>query len=210
MGAKAGSPMTYILHHMPGSRSTRVLWLMEELGLDYELKLKSREAIKTVDYLTVSPLGIVPALEADGGVILESGAILQYLLAKHSPTPLQVEKDQPGFAAYLQWFHFGEGTFTHWMLTYVRNAKSKPEAERIPAAADEALIRLKAQLNYIGAELGKRAYVAGDHFTAADIMLGYSLHVANKYGALEGAPQSIHDYLARMVERPAFGRAAFS
>ncbi len=181
----------------------RVLWLMEEMGLDYEVKLKSRESTKAPDYLAISPLGVVPALEIGGEVILESGAIMQYLLAKHGPTPLQVEKDDPGFGAYLQWFHFAEATFTIALGNFMRAARSGA------ANADETLAKLQAQLAYIGKVLSARTYIAGDHFTAADIMLGYSVHIANKYGAMQGAPQSVHDYLTRITERPAFGRSAF-
>ena len=93
--------MTYILHHMPRSRSMRILWLMEEMGLDYELRVYKRPELKNPDFLALNPLASVPALQTSDGVILESGAIAQYLLAKHGPSPLDVGKDQPGFASFL-------------------------------------------------------------------------------------------------------------
>ena len=195
--------MTYVLHHTPLSRSMRVLWLMEEMGLDYELKLVG-PAPRPPEFLALSPLGVVPALDAGTEVILESGAIVQYLLAKHGPTVLQVAKEEPNFAAYLQWFHFGEASFTIALANHVLASRTNAPN------ANEALSKLQAQLAYIGQVLSTRTYLAGDHFTAADIMLGYGAYIANKLGAMQGAPQSVLDYLARITERPAFGRSAFT
>ena len=202
--------MTYILHHIRNSRSMRVLWLMEEMGLDYELKANTGAGIKSADYLALNPLGTVPLLEFDGGSMLESGAIVQFLLAKHAPSSLAPVADDSAFAPYLQWFHFAEGTLTPWVLQYMVNSKLKPAEARNEAAAIEARGRVQALFDYLGWTLDSRDYIAGAHFTAADIMVGHTLHVASLFGLLEQAPDSVKAYFARVSTRPAFGRAAAS
>ena len=203
--------MTYILHHIRNSRSMRVLWLMEEMGLDFELQSMSGAALKSPDYLAFNPLGTVPMLELEEGQrLLESGAILQFLLSKHPPSSFETAKDDPSFASYLQWFHFAEGSLTPWVLQFMTNTKLKPKEMRNEAAAIEARGRVQALLDYVGATLDTRDHMAGAHFTAADIMVGHTLHVASLFGLLDQAPKSVSAYLARMAARPAFGRAAAS
>ncbi|MET0546126.1 MAG: glutathione S-transferase family protein, partial [Caulobacterales bacterium] len=202
--------MTYILHHMTNSRSTRVLWLMEEMGLDYELRVYKRADLKTPEYMALSPLGSVPALEYDGGVMLESGAIVQFLLARHAPSPLDVGKDQPNFADYLQWLHFGEASLATWVTNYLRNTRVKPEPERNIAAAEESLARIKPMFEFMGSVLNTRKHIAGETFTAADIMVGYTLYLARIAKLLDDAPPSLRDYYERVSSRPAFGRAKSS
>jgi glutathione S-transferase len=202
--------MTYILHHIRNSRSMRVLWLMEEMGLDYALNAKTGPGLKSADYLALNPLGTVPLLEFDGGSMLESGAIVQFLLAKHGHAPLLPAVDDPLFAPYLQWSHFAEGTLTPWVLQYMVNTKLKPAEARSEAAAIEARGRVQALLDYMGWILDSRDYIAGSYFTAADIMVGHTLHVASLFGLLEQAPASVTAYFARVSARPAFGRAAAS
>ena len=202
--------MTYVLHHIRNSRSMRVLWLMEEMGLDYELRANTGAGIKSADYLALNPLGTVPLLEFDGDSMLESGAIVQFLLAKHGPSQLVPAVGDLGFAPYLQWFHFAEGTLTPWVLQYMVNTKLKPEEARNEAAAIEARGRVQALIDYMGWTLDSRDCIAAAHFTAADIMVGHTLHVASLFGLLEQAPASVKAYFARVSARPAFGRAAAS
>jgi glutathione S-transferase len=198
--------MSYILHHVPNSRSMRVLWLMEELGLDYEIRGVSDP--KAPDYLALNPLGTVPMLETEHGALLESGAILQFLLAKHAPSPLEPSKDDPAFGTYLQWLHFGEGTLTPWVLHYMANTKLKPKEMRNEAAALEARGRVQALLDYMSWALDARDYLGAPRFTAADIMVGHTLHVGAQFGLMDQAPASVTAYLTRLSSRPAFGRAA--
>jgi len=200
--------MTYILHHIRGSRSMRVLWLMEEMGLDYEIRSRSVRDLKAPDYLALNPLGTVPMLEFEGGSLLESGAILQFLLARHAPTPLEPTKDDAAFAQYLQWLHFGEGSLSPWVFQYMLNTRLKPKDQRNEGTAIEARGRVQALLDYMGWTLDARDYLGAAHFTAADIMVGHTLHMAEQFGMLDQAPPSVSAYLARLTARPAYGRAA--
>ena len=125
------------VYHAPRSRSSRVVWLLEELGVEYETSpLQFPAGLRTDEYLKVNPCGRVPALRENGVTLFESGAICEYLLEKYGAGRLAPALGSPERPVYLQWFHFAEGTLMPPLSAIAQNAFLKPEAERIPAVAD--------------------------------------------------------------------------
>ena len=194
------------LHHVPFSRSLRVRWLLEELGLPYELATRSLADLKRPEHLALHPLGKVPVL-VDGGVVLfESGAILQHLLERYGSGRLEPKPGTPERARYWQWFHYAEASVTPPLGLIVRHTVLLPESERIAAVA--ALARAEAQrvLAPVERALTGRSWLLPD-FSAADVMLGYSVKLASLLRLLGEATPNLVAHLARCEERPAYRRA---
>ncbi len=198
------------LYHARYTRSLRVRWLLEELGLDYELKRLNFQAgeHKAPEYLAIHPLGRLPAL-ADGDVrMFESGAIIQYLLDKYGEGRLHPLPATPAAASYLQWFHFGEATHQPYLSVMAQHLAILPEEERLPQVAGKARENALACMGLLDAHLSEHEYVAGDQFTAADIMVVYPLVLSQLFGLLpsEGHPHLMR-YYERIEARPAFQTA---
>jgi glutathione S-transferase len=196
------------LYHCKQSRSCRVLWLLEELGLDYEIETMpfDPKALKSVDYLALNPFGKVPVF-VDGSLIMfESVAIVQYLLEHHADGRLEPPRRSADYGLFLQWMHFGESTLMGPVSDLANHSALLPESERNPAIAKQALRGVKHYLDILGNTLAQHDYLVGNEFTAADIVVGYTLHVAKTYGALADQPR-IADYYERLSARPAFVKA---
>lgn len=190
--------------HVPLTRSLRVLWLLEELGLPYEVELIDRADLKNEDFLKLNPLARVPAL-IDGDVTLfESGAILQYLLEKVPDTELAPKPGTPERAPFLQWLH-GVETLAQAGSAVVQHAFVRPEADRIEKIAEEGRETAAFYFAGLDRELAQRPFIAGDTFTAADIMLGYTLYVSNMIGLLsKDATPNLFAYFEKVTGRDAF------
>ena len=195
--------------HAPRSRSLRVVWLCEEMGVPYEV---SRVSLRAPDeaLLAVNPLGSVPVLEDGGGVrLIESVAILLYIAGRYGPTPLALQPDDPDYAPYLQWLIAGEAAIgvPGNMLMYDRYRA--PDAEKggyLARACEQKLDRAFAMM---AEGLGRGPWMAGERFTLADISAGYGIGVAQAFlGLTDRVPRPVADYYARLSERPAFRRAA--
>jgi glutathione S-transferase len=197
------------LYHAPASRSCRVRWLLEELGLDYEIvgMQINAESLQTPAYLAKNPLGRVPTLEDGGTVIFESGAILEYLLETYGDGRLEPPVGSSDRAAYLQWFHWAEATALPPISDFVQHSFLRPEAERIPAVVVDAAARTRKCLAVADQALEGRSYIAGDEFSAADIMLGYTVQLAKITGQLTDATPQLGAYLERLAARPGFQKA---
>ncbi|HZR81522.1 MAG TPA: glutathione S-transferase family protein [Candidatus Binatia bacterium] len=195
------------LYHAPMTRSLRVLWLLEELGVPYEtVNLAFPADLQKPDYLARSPLGKVPAIE-DGDVrMVESGAIVEYLVEKYGGGRLAPPPGSPRRPEYLQWLHWAEATAMPSLGLYFQNIMIKPENERIPAAAEEAKTNIAKWLAVLDKHLAGRKFVAGDEFTAADVMLGYTVAGA-KFSGMAASYPNVLAYAARLEERPAYQRA---
>jgi glutathione S-transferase len=195
-----------IVHHLGVSQSERIVWLCEELGIAYELKRYDREpqGMAPADYKALHPLGAAPVI-TDGDVVLaESGAIMDYILAKYADGRLTVGSDQPNFADYLYWFHFSNGTFmpAHMTLMFQRLTAG---AEGIAAFLAERADRL---WRFVDERLGEVPYFAGEDFTAADIIMGFPLTTMRAFLQRDlSAYPNIGAYLQRIGERPAYRRA---
>ncbi len=197
------------LYHAFGARSCRVRWLLEEMGIDYELAPVPFESGRVTDpaYKQENPLGKIPTL-VDGDVtIFESGAIVEYLLEKHDDGSLAPKPGDPDRPAFLQWLHWSEATFLPPLGLVAQHAFLRPEEKRIDAIVPEAKADLRRCVDAIDAELGGREFLVGGRFTAADIMMGYSLQLARMLGQLPAEAKHATAYLDALAQRPAFARA---
>jgi glutathione S-transferase len=200
--------MAVKLYHAPMTRSLRVRWLLEELGADYELVTLSFTGgdLQKPEYLAKHPLGKVPALEIDGDVLWESGAMVELLCEKHGK--LAPPPGSPKRAEFLQWIHFAESTAMPPLGLFFQNAFIKPEEKRIPAVLPEAQEAIAKWLRVLDDHLKDRKYLLGDEFSAADVMMGYTVNGAKLGGMLDARFPNVEAYLARLGERPAFQRAS--
>jgi glutathione S-transferase len=197
------------IYHSRRARSARVIWLLEELGVPYELELLEfkPEALQSPEYLKVQPLGQVPAIR-DGAVsMFESGAIVQYLLEKHGETRLAPAPGTPQRAEYLQWFHFGEASLANYVSMIVRERFGKADAGPNEALLTEARKRLKASVAVIDRALEGRAFICGANFTAADIMVSYGIVMARIIRELPAEFANVAGYLERLKQRPGYDKA---
>lgn len=193
------------LHHVPSSRSFRVLWLLEELGLDCELISYSIRdgSLRDPAYLAKSPAGRVPALEIDGEVIFESSAILQILCERHPQVGLAPEPGAPERARYLELMGFAET-----MASLIENLNMQHLFLRDPSQASPVVLklitaRLATALAALEGMLGDHDYLLASGFSAADAMMGFNLFVAPYYVKLDPFP-GLQAYRARLEARPGF------
>ena len=197
------------VYHVPGSRSVRVIWLCEELGLPCEVETIdfSPKFRATPAWRAKSPTGKVPVLDDDGFTIYESGAMVQYILARYGNGRLQPMQGWDAGARHLQWSWFAEATFARPLGDIVHHTVFKPEAERIPAVVVDARQRALVCLDAVDAAVAESPYLVGDDFTSADIMMGYTLMLAKRTGVLADDHPHASAYFARLQSRPAYQRA---
>ncbi len=197
------------VYHVAGSRSVRVIWLCEELELPCEVEtIDFSPAFRaTPAWRAKNPTGKVPVLDDDGFTIYESGAMVQYILARYGNGRLQPAEGWGEGAKFLQWCWFAEATFARPLGDIMHHTVFKPEAERIPAVVADARQRALVCLDAVDAAVADSAYLLGDEFMAADIMMGYTLRLAKRTGVLEDAHPHASAYFARLASRPAYQRA---
>ena len=189
-------------------RGFRVVWLLEELGLPYRLRgvdlLASVE--NDAEFLAINPAGFIPAI-VDGDVtMVESIAIMEYLMARYGPTPLAPAAQDAAFPAYQQYLHLGEAGLAGPMNAVFIGRELAPEAERNARVTCWALETFHSRLGLVIRRLADRPYLAGDQFTAADISVSYALLLGLRTGNY--VPGSIErDYLTRTTARPAYARS---
>jgi glutathione S-transferase len=196
------------LHFAPNSRAGRVLWLLEELGLPYELNNMAfhPKALKSDEHRARHPLGRVPVLEDDGTQIWESGAIIDYILERHKNGGLKPSVDSDNFAKYLQWFHYCEGMVMPSMNTIVVHTILLPEERRDETVLGQAQRLLSKALGPVNEALEGKDYLIGD-ISGADFMLGHSCFMSNNLGCVSDEMTNIKGYVQRISERPAFKKA---
>ncbi|MCI3131961.1 glutathione S-transferase family protein [Phenylobacterium aquaticum] len=189
------------------SRSIRVVWLLEEMGLPYQIRQVDMLApVRDPEFLAVNPADYIPALQ-DGDVsMIESIAIMEYLMARYGPTPLAPAPADPTFPAYQQFLHLGEAGLATLMMPVVVSRFMAPEAERENWGATWCLAVLQKRLNLVRQRLAASPYLAGEAFTAADISVTYALNLGQRNCGLTlgDAEQA---YLARTTGRDAYKRA---
>ena len=196
------------LHFSSNSRAQRVLWLLEELQLEYNLnKIKFHPSeLKSDEHRKRHPLGRVPVLEDGEITIYESGAIVEYLIARHSNGELKPEISDPAFPNYLQWFHYCEGMIMPPMNTIVVHTLILPEERRNEEVLRQATNLLTKALLPVNQLLEKNKYLI-DKFSGVDFMLGHSLYMSNKLKCVSDDMINIKNYLNLIIEREAFQKA---
>lgn len=193
------------LHHAPNSRAGRIVWLLEELELPYELnKMKFHPSdLKSDEHRGRHPLGRVPVLE-DGDVMLyESGAITEYIIERHANGALKPNVDDPMYPEYLQWFHYCEGMVMPPVNTIVVQTILLPPERRNEEALGQAQRLLTKAVVPIDKALEGRDYLIGD-FSAADVMLGHACYMSRRLGCVGDDLTNLQAYLDRVEARPAF------
>lgn len=197
--------MTIKLHHLRFSRSTRIIWLLEELGVDYEIEMHDRNPETNrsqADLFAVHPLGKAPTVEVDGHVMVESSAIIEYLIEKHGSGKL-APQDAADRAPYLEWLHFAEGTMAMPILLTLL-------APRFGGLGDVlggfVAGEVKKLLDYVDAHMEGREFVVGDRLTGADINLEYLLELSTLVGLLDERP-NVKAYLERLMAMDGYKKA---
>jgi glutathione S-transferase len=197
------------IHHLGKSQSERIIWLCEELGLPYDLQTYVRDAVTNLsppELRALHPLGAAPVI-VDGDVLLaESGAIVDYIIAKHGGGRLALGPDHPDFAAYLYWLHFSNGNLQPVMGRNLVVRQLDLPADNWVRLSQKG--RLDRALGLIDTRLGEADYLAGAEFTAADIMTVFSLTTMRYLVPTDFSPYpNILAYLQRIGSRPAYQRA---
>lgn len=193
------------LYHAPRTRSLRIVWLLEELGLPYELATVGFEP-PARPFTQRTPSGKFPTL-ADGEVLMfESGAIAEYLVERYGNGRLAPAIGAPGRAAYLQWMHFAEGAFVPfgnlaWHMLF------RHDAEQIPGAMEDYREWARAALEVLERGLEGKAYLLGDELSAADVMMGYTVVCVRWFGMLGSEYPNLNAYMDRLEQRPAYRKA---
>ncbi len=193
------------LYHAPLTRSIRVVWLLEELGIPYQLETRDYRPSPT-PFAQQTPFGKLPALEDGETVMFESGAIVEYVLERYGQGRLGPRAGEPGRGTFLQWLHFAEATLMPPLVEIFRHTMLKPEAERIPAVVADGKARAAVTLNVVEQALRGRDYLLGETFSAADVMMGYGMKMADQFGLLHELP-NLKAYVQRLNARPALQRA---
>jgi glutathione S-transferase len=209
------------VHHLNNSRSQRVLWLLEELGLPYEIKPYQRDAqtmLAPPELKQVHPLGKSPVITDGEITVAESGAIIEYLVDTYGQGRLKPVAGSEDARRWTYWLHFAEGTAMPPLLMKlifgrIQTAPMpffvKPIAKAIAAKVLTGFVdpNLKGQLDFMEAELGQRAWFAGDDFSAADVQMSFPLEAAAQRAGLDASRPRLMAWLKRIHARPAYQRA---
>jgi len=195
------------IYHSQGARSLRVLWLCEEMGVPYETAEAS--FFKPSDeFKTVNPLRTVPAMQ-DGDVsMIESVAMMIYIMAKHGPTDLEVKPNEPGYADYLQFMLFGEAGVAAYGNPLVATRFMAPDDQKQNWTVGYLTNAIIKRLEFVCERLGDKEYVAANRFTAADISVSYIVSAAKFADIEDKIPACMRAYYDNLAQRPAFQRAA--
>jgi glutathione S-transferase len=198
-----------MLYHCVGARSFRPLWMLEELGLAYELKmLPFPPRVLAKEYLAINPLGTIPFMIDGETRMTESAAICHYLGTRYGPTPLAVGVDEAAYGAFLNWLSFGEATLTFPQTLVLRYARLEPQERRSPQVAEDYAKWFLGRLRAVEAALGQAPTLCAGRFTAADISVGYALRLAENIGLAKDFGPNVAAYWQRLQQRAGYARAA--
>jgi len=210
-----------VIHHLNNSRSQRILWLLEELGLEYEIKRYERDRktmLAPASLRKVHPLGKSPVITDDGQTVAESGAIVEYLIGRYGDGQLIPAVDTPERLRYTYWLHYAEGSLMPLLLlklAFDQIEKQsmpffvRPIARAISGRAKSSFIapQIALHLDYIEAELKKTEWFASNEFTAADIQMSFPLEAATARAGLNASRPKLMDFLNSIHQRPAYQKA---
>jgi glutathione S-transferase len=209
------------VHHLNNSRSQRVLWLLEELGVEYEIERYERNAqtmLAPPELRAVHPLGKSPVVTDGDLTLAESGAIIEYLVERYGGGRLIPPAGSPERLRYTYWLHYAEGSaMPPLLLKLVFDVVEsgpmpffvRPVARAIAGRAKSSFIQpqIDLHLGFMEGELGKSAWFAGDEFTAADVQMSFPLEAAAARGGLNASRPKLMGFLDRIHARPAYRRA---
>lgn len=210
------------LHHLENSRSQRILWLFEELGLPYDIVHYRRDPqtmLAPPELRAVHPLGKSPVVTTDDGLVLaESGAIIETLIERHGADRLAPPAGTPEALRYRYWLHYAEGSAMPPLLLKlifdrIEAARmpffAKPIAKMIAGKAKAAFVmpNIETHLDFMEGELGRSTWFAGEAFSGADIQMSFPVEAAVARGGLDGSRPRLMAYLERIHARPAYHRA---
>lgn len=209
------------VHHLEHSRSQRILWLLEELGIDYEIKAYKRDAETSLappDMRDVHPLGKAPMISDGDITVAESGAIVEYLMDAYDDGTLRPAANSPERRAWTYWLHYAEGSFMPLMILSliigrIETAKMpffvKPIAKGITSKVRQGYLdqNVKRHLDFMEATLSDSTWFAGENFTAADIQMSFALEAAEVRTNLKAEYPNLAGFLERIRARPAYQQA---
>ncbi|HEV2041181.1 MAG TPA: glutathione S-transferase family protein [Casimicrobiaceae bacterium] len=196
------------IYHLDTSRSERIVWLMEELGLEYKLELFQRNDNGSAPdaMRKIHALGKAPVIRDGNTVLAESGAIVDYIVHRYAGDRLAVAPAAADYARYIYWFHFAEGSLMSLLILALVLSRV-PEADASPART-RVLERMKQTLAFIDSELAQATYFAGATFSAADVMMTFPFTTMRHFLKYDLAPYAnILAYLQRIESRPAYQKA---
>jgi len=193
------------VHHLNDSRSQRILWLMEELGLPYEIKRYQRLETRLAppELKTIHPLGKSPVITVDGRCVFESGAIVDYVIRRHAGGRLQPDPATPAYDDYQMWLHYAEGSAMLPLLLRLYVSRLGDAGKPLHPRIDSETAN---HLGYLNAHLEDRKFLLGDLFTGADIQMSFVAEIAEVYGQRAAFPH-FDAWIRRLHERPAYQRA---
>ncbi len=196
------------LYHCHAARSFRPLWMLEELGLAYDLKmLPFPPRVLAKEYLALNPLGTIPLLIDGETKMTESSGICHYLGTRYGPTPLLVGADEPAFGAFLNWMYFSDATLTFPQTLVLRYSQLEPEERRNPQVAGDYAKWFFGRLRAVETATAAAETLCAGRFTAADIVIGYALRLADNIGLAGNFGPNVAAYWQRLQARDGFKRA---
>jgi glutathione S-transferase len=196
------------LYHCKNARSLRVLWTLEEMGLDYELEtMEFPPRLKYPGYLEINPLGTVPAFIDGDLTMTESSGICHYLVEKYGPTDLRVDSTEPAYGEYIDWLFRSDATLTFPQTLVLRYSRMEPEERRQPQVVEDYSIWYKSRLRLLEMKLADREFLGAGRFTIADIAVTYALFLGISLELDAAYKPNCRRYLEQMMQRPGFIRA---
>jgi glutathione S-transferase len=195
------------LWYAPLTRSIRVLWLLEELGVSYELERVEFEVPSSRFFVQDTPTGKLPTIEDGGLVLCESGAIVEYLVECYGEGRLAPPRGTPERGRYLQWIHMAEGTVFPPVGILVWLSRYRTDGDEYAALQEATRARAEAGVQFVENELSSGQYLLGEDFSAADVMMGFSLVAARFMDVIDDRYPAVQAYLSRLEQRPAYREA---
>lgn len=196
------------LYHCDGARSFRPLWMLEEMGVAYDLKmLPFPPRVFAKEYLAINPLGTIPYLIDGETRMTESSGICHYLGITYGPTPLMVEPHDPAYGTFLNWMYFSDATLTFPQTLVLRYSQLEPEERRSPQVAADYAKWFLGRLRAVEAATGNVETLCADRFTAADVVIGYALRLAGSIGLAGDFGPNVAAYWTRLQAREGYQRA---
>lgn len=204
-GSAVGSPPlpNITIHHLEGRRSERIVWLMEELDLPYELRFERGDLQGSMAMIReISPVvPLAPTVRYGDLVLLESGAIIDFILDRHAPTKLRPKPTSPDYPMHLMWMHYAEGTLAARLFSDYRVWLTNPPNERSPLVDSDAAVQFAEQ------HLEAHPWFGGADFSSADIMMLFPLNVATGLNLVDVQKfPHVEAWKAKVEARPAYGR----